>query len=307
MIYTCTLNPAIDYKIRLEHLDINELNRFQEGNFLVGGKGINVSIALSKLGKPSKLIGFIGGITGEQISHHVKHVLGLKSQFIRVKQMTRVNVKILIGDKETEINHDGYEIDRLDVDRLLALVSKLSPNDVLVCGGSSARGHARLYEEISEICMSNNIPFVMDTPGSLMSQYLKHKPLLVKPNIKELEDYFQQKIDANNVYSKAKALLDAGAMNVIVSLGKDGSIFMNQHVCYRAKPLTGNVTNTVGAGDSMVAGFIYAYKKQLDYKSCYTFAVAGATATTFGHELMDMNIFQEYLEKVEIEVIYENK
>lgn len=303
MIYTCTLNPAIDYKIKLDKLEIGQLNRFEEGQFLVGGKGINVSIALKKLNIPTVITGFIGGITGSRVKSDVKTLYGLKSEFIMVDAMTRVNVKILIGDKETEINHIGTKVSGSSADALLKKISKLTNKDLLVCGGSSINGHPKLYEKIASLCETKQIEFIMDTPGNYYDQFLSKKPLLVKPNIEELEMYFNQKIDEHSVIEKAYKLIALGAKHVLVSLGSKGSILISEDHIYQAKPIKGEVKNTIGAGDSMVAGFIYGIKKKLSLLETYKYAVACATATTFGDEVVDLKVFNQVYDTIEIEVI----
>lgn len=304
MIYTCTLNPAIDYKITIDQLVIGELNRFKDGQFLVGGKGINVSIALKKLGLPTTVTGFIGGVTGKQIKQEVKHILQLKSEFIEVDALTRVNVKVLIDDKETEINHDGYEIELKAVSALLNKIKQLKTSDLLVCGGSTAKGHPKLYAEIAKVCRDKKIEFVMDTTGDYLEQVLKYQPLLVKPNLYELESFFKKSIQSDeDIIHYGKKLIESGAKHVIVSLGKSGSYLITKDKVYRANPITGVVKNTVGAGDSMVAGFIYGYKKHLDLNESYKYAVAAATATTFGSEIMDLEAFNTYYNQVHIEEI----
>ncbi len=304
MIYTCTLNPAIDYKIKIDQLNLNELNRFKDGKFYVGGKGINVSIGLKHLGTSSIVTGFLGGLTGNHIKEeiHKNHKLGTK--FIMTNTLTRVNVKVLIADKETEINHDGEPIESIYIDRLLNLVNNLKSSDLLVCGGSTAKGHPNLYEKIAKICYSHQVPFIMDTPGNYIDQFIQYHPLLMKPNLFELETYLGKSLDTRDEKIKAcQYLIEKGAINVILSLGSQGSLFVNKDIILEAPHIDKKVNNTVGAGDSMVAGFTHAYKAKQSILNCYKSAVAGASATTFGRYLLDELMYQEILTSITIKEI----
>lgn len=304
MIYTCTLNPAIDYKIKMDYLELEELNRFDQGDFLVGGKGINVSIGLKKLGIGSIATGFLGGITGHYIKDVIDQKLNVKSHFIMIDALTRVNVKILIHDKETEINHNGVEVKDSEAQALLDYIDTLKPKDILICGGSSAKGQPDLYKKIAKHCSDHQVEIVMDTPSKYMAEYLKFKPLLMKPNLLELETYVLKKLERlEDIVDAGRALVKAGAKHVIVSLGKDGSLLINKYHVFKANPLKGEVKNTVGAGDSMVAGFIAAYEKNQSLVDCYKSAVAAASATTFGNEIVDLKVYNDILSQVEIEEI----
>lgn len=304
MITTVTLNPAIDYKIKLKQLELQELNRFENGEFFIGGKGINVSIALNHLGLKSELTGFLGGFTGKYIKDELRVSHQLRSKFIMVDQPTRVNVKLKLSDKETELNHNGNYIGELYKNKLLLQFQFKTTQDLIVCGGSAPHGCEMIYEDIAKICAHKKIPFVMDTPGKYMSQYIKYGPLLMKPNVSELENYFNVTIDTENkIIEYAKKLIELGAKHVIVSWGSKGSYLVSkEHVYYQA-PLQGNVLNTVGAGDSMVAGFIYGYVNRLSLIETFRYATLSAAGTIFGKMLADPNVMHQMITKLEIKEI----
>lgn len=305
MIYTCTLNPAIDYKINVDLIHVGDLNRFSKGTFLSGGKGINVSIALKKIGIKSTCTGFIGGFTGAYIQSELENRHGLTQDFVPVKNDTRLNIKIMGQPTETELNHDGNIIFDSEKDALLEKIKQYKTGDILICGGSSAKGQPDLYQEIASICEKNHVRLVMDTPGIYMSQFLSHHPFLIKPNVHELSEYFNRKLtNLSEIILYGRKLLEVGAENVLISMGSEGSVLITQHHIYRASTLSNLVKNTVGAGDSMVAGFIAGYEQTRDLQEAYRSAVALASATTFGDELADPNLYHKLLKSIQIKEIH---
>lgn len=304
MIYTCTLNPAIDYKIKIDSFDIGKLNRFDEGVFRAGGKGINVSIALAKLGIDSISTGFLGGFTGAFIASELTDTYHLKHEFINVEPTTRMNVKIMSKTVETELNHDGNNISQSEKEKLIERIRLLGKDDLLVCGGSTAKGHPNLYQEIAQICYKNHVKLIMDTPGNYLSLFLDYQPYLIKPNLVELEAYFNQKISGlDQIIDYGKKLIASGAQLVLISMGSDGSVLISKDAVYQASKVTGIVKTTVGAGDSMVAGFIKGIMESGDIKKAYQSGVAAASATTFGDELVDPNLYSKFLSMIQIKEI----
>lgn len=305
MIYTCTPNPAIDYKIELESITYGGLNRFSNSRFLAGGKGINVSIALKKLGIESVCTGFIGGFTGSFIQSELANKYAIVEDFVHVKQDTRVNIKITGNPTETELNHDGNQISNVEKELLLAKIKRLKPEDILICGGSTAKGQPLLYQEIARLCQQHQIRFVMDTPGNYMSQFLEYHPFLIKPNLVELKEFFGQEIkEMSEFIHYGQKLIESGAEHVLISMGAEGSILLTKNHIYRASTLDYPVKNTVGAGDSMVAGFVLGYQKTNDIIEAYRSAVALASATTFGNELADPNLYRHFLDSIRIQEIH---
>lgn len=302
MIYTCTMNPAVDYKLVVNDFKRGELNRSVSAIFGAGGKGINVSTVLTNLKVSNKAIGFFGGFTGSYIEESLKQ-RKIKYDFIKTKESTRLNVKIRQNKNglETEINQEGPLVSSKEFNQLLSRINKLSKDDMLICGGRSARGIVDGYVKIAKICNKNKVPFIMDISSSEMLTILKFKPLLIKPNKNELAEFFKTKLTSvNQVIKYGKKLINLGAQNVLVSLGKDGSVLITKHKIYQAQPIVGKVISTVGAGDSMVAGFVQSFNKDRDHYQAYKYAVAAATSTAFSQTLADINGIKKYLPKVVI-------
>jgi 1-phosphofructokinase len=304
MIYTCTLNPAIDYRIYSDQVVLGKLNRFQDGTLRAGGKGINVSIVLSKFHIDSICTGFLGGFTGAFIQSELEQYDHIKHRFIDVKAHTRINVKIMNQHVETEFNHEGPLISENEKQKLIHLIDQMDSDDILICGGSTANGHPDLYQEIAFHCQTKKITLIMDTPGTYLSQFIAYRPFLIKPNIHELEDYFKTPIDTiPMMINYGKELIRQGAENVLLSIGEQGSLFISKDHVYRAQLIKGQVKSTVGAGDSMVAGFVAGLLKTQDLQKAYQYAVASATASIFGDELGDQQVFSKIIDSIVIEAI----
>ncbi len=306
MIYTITYNPAIDYKLEVDSFIEGHLNRTTSNYYIAGGKGINVSMVLKNLGVESIALGYVGGFTGEYIKNHLTNDLNIKHNFIEVSENTRVNVKLKNKELETEINSSGPVITKEEHEQMLEFISNLKCDDVVVVGGSAAKGEASSYKDICKICNEKGIKFVVDTSKKNLLEVLQYQPYLIKPNVVELEELFEVSIkNEEEIIHYANELLQLGAKNIIVSLGKDGSIFLNSEVIYKASPISGNVVNTVGAGDSMVAGFVAGINK-LTTKEAYKQAVACGTATAFSKGLANEENVQKYMKEILV-TDYENK
>lgn len=296
MIYTLTLNPSIDYFMKLDEFKDGATNRSYEDKKFPGGKGIMVAKILKNLGEDPINLGFIGGFTGAFIIDSLNK-LGIKEDFTKIDGDSRINVKLKY-DKETEVNAGGPDIKEKEIDEFLENISKLNQNDTLIISGSIPKSLDRdFYKKVLD---EKNIDFTIDIAGKELLEYLSYKPLLVKPNIDELEAIFESKIDDNNILTYAKKLQELGAQNVIVSLGKDGSIFVSDDISLRAKPIEGKLINSVGAGDSMVGGFVYGIKNGLSKKEAYKLAVACGTATAFSEDIASKDYIYEILKKVEV-------
>jgi 1-phosphofructokinase len=300
MIYTCTLNPAIDYRLELDNLSEGELNRSKFSKFSIGGKGINVSLVLKELDTESISIGFAGGFTGNYILDFLNEK-NIDNHFIEVNAPSRVNVKLLVGTRETEINQEGPTIDQTDIEKLLDYIEHLKKGDFLICAGSQGKIASNIYQTIAKKCFEKEINFIIDASNKVLLDTLKYQPLLIKPNIHELENYFDVEISSDSdTVLYAKKLLEKGAKNVIVSLGGDGSFLVTKKHIYRAKPIKGNVKNTVGAGDSMVAGFVSQIYKGESLLKAYQYAIAAGTATAFDYNLATHEGIHEYIENIKI-------
>jgi len=256
------------------------------------------------LGIKSIPIGFVGGVTGRFVTDDLLDKYRMKSSFVLIDDVTRVNMKLNNDGVETEINGLGPVVTEIEMKQLLDFIQELSTQDILVIGGSPTLGAASSYIELVKLCNQRNIEFIIDTNQTSLVETLSYKPLLIKPNLKELCDVFYVEIQTEeDVIKYARKLLQKGAQNVLVSLGKDGSIFVNNDVVYKATPIIGNVQNTVGAGDSMVAGFIKAYVEKKNILEQFKTAVAAGTATAFSTGLANKIDVEIILKKVEIEMI----
>ena len=283
MIYTVTLNPSLDYIMHLDNLEISSVNRSRKEEVYPGGKGINVSIVLNNLRIPNKALGFIAGFTGNEIDRIMKQ-LGTSTDFIMLDQgISRVNVK-LEAEKETEINGIGPRITPADLRELYTKLDEIQDGDFLVLAGSIPNSVPdSIYQDIMKELSHKNINIVVDATKDLLLNVLKYKPFLIKPNHIELAEMFNITIHSDEeIVTYARKLQQMGAQNVLISMGGDGSILItsNGEVVKFTAP-KGTVVNTVGSGDSMVAGFIAGYLKSKDLKEALKLATATGSATAF--------------------------
>lgn len=305
MIMTVTLNPAVDCLLELDAFETGKLNRARYQKFSAGGKGINVSMILKRLGSESIATGFIGGFTGEFILAELKKA-SLSTNFIQIKEATRLNVKLEVFD-QTEINASSPKVSDEEFNALLDTIHHLSNDDLLVLAGSSIEDR-NAYLKIVKIALEKNIPFVCDVEKKALSQLLPFQPLLIKPNIHELESFMGASLNSEKeILNAGKKLLNMGAQNIIISLGKKGSYFINKDHIYQAAPIDGHAKNAVGAGDSMIGGFLSEYMKTKNVYEAYKWAVASGTATAFSYQLGTFDEIKVLYEHVEIkEISYEN-
>ena len=301
MIYTVTLNPSIDYIVRLDKVLIGSVNRMDSGDKFAGGKGINVSRVLKRLGIDNRATGFIGGFTGKFITDTLEEE-GISSHFVEVEEDTRINVKIK-ADAETEINGPGPDISSLKLEELKSILASLSADDTVVFAGSSPKNLGNtIYKELIGLTRKTGAQVVCDFEGQTLLDSLEFKPLLVKPNNHELGDIFGVKLESlDEIEEYARQILDKGAQHVIISMAGDGALLVTQEGAYFAKPIKGSVKNSVGAGDSMVAGFTGEFVKSKDAVEAFKWGVACGTATTFSDDLATAEFIKETYEKVEVE------
>ena len=303
MIYTVTLNPSIDYIVRLDKVLIGSVNRMDSDDKFAGGKGINVSRVLKRLGIENTATGFIGGFTGKFITDTLEEE-GISSHFVEVEQDTRINVKIK-ADAETEINGPGPEISSQKLEELEKFLSSLTSEDTVVFAGSSPKNLGNVvYKELIGLTRRTGAQGVCDFEGQTLLDSLEFEPLLVKPNNHELGDIFGVKLESlDQIESYARQILDKGAQHVIISMAGDGALLVTRDGAYFAKPIKGNVKNSVGAGDSMVAGFTGEFVRSGDVIQAFKWGVACGTATTFSDDLATADYIKEIYEKVEVEKI----
>ena len=283
MIYTITLNPTLDYIIKLKELVPNEINTSESEYILPGGKGINVSIILKRLDVESVTLGFISGFTGKEIQKFVEKEK-IQTDFINLEEgHSRINVKILENEKETAINSKGPLVDNKSIENLYQKLNNLKENDILVLSGSIPKGIKEdIYEEICEKIKDKNVKIVVDSTKKLLLNTLKYRPFLIKPNHHELGEMFNvQILNQDQAIEYAKKLQKEGARNVLVSMGEKGSVLLDENGKSYKKDVikSRNVVNTVGAGDSMVAGFLAGYLKYKNYEDALKLGIASASAT----------------------------
>ncbi len=301
MIYTVTLNPSIDFIVRLDHLELGSVNRMTSDDKFAGGKGINVSRILQRLDVNNTATGFIGGFTGRFVEDGLT-AEGIKTNFVQVSEDTRINVKIKAGE-ETEINGAGPKISDEKLEELKAILAGLSSEDTVVFAGSapSSLGN-QVYNTLIPIAKKAGAEVVCDFEGQTLLDSLNYQPLLVKPNNHELADIFGVELNGlEDIEKYAREILAKGAKNVIISMAGDGALLVTPAAAYFAKPIKGTVKNSVGAGDSMVAGFTGEYVKSGDPIEALKWGVACGTATTFSDDLATAEFTKETYQKVEVE------
>lgn len=292
MIYTITFNPALDYITQVENFKIGEINRTKTETILPGGKGLNVSIVLKNLGIENTALGFVAGFTGEELICKMESQ-GVKADFIKVeKGLTRINVKISSINEnkveETALNGMGPQITRGDIEVLFEKIRKMSTNDIVILSGSIPKNIDKdIYEKICKELNEKGITFIVDSTQELLMNVLKYQPFLIKPNKEELEETLNRKIlTKEDIINAAKTLQKMGAQNVLVSLGNNGALLLTQEDnIYYSKPPIGQVVNTVGSGDSMVAGFLAGYYQTQDYEYALKVGVAAGSASAFSIRL----------------------
>ncbi|OHY30280.1 1-phosphofructokinase [Streptococcus parauberis] len=302
MIYTVTLNPSIDFIVRIDHLETGSVNRMDSDDKFAGGKGINVSRVLKRLGTENTATGFLGGFTGRFIQESLVNE-EIISNFVNVAEDTRINVKIK-SEKETEINGQGPKITEENLIALEAILSKLSDEDTVVFAGSapSSLGN-EIYKELIPLVRNTGAQVVCDFEGQTLLDSLAYNPLLVKPNNHELEEIFKVTLSGlDDVEHYARKILDMGAQNVIISMAGDGALLVTKEAAYFAKPIKGQVKNSVGAGDSMVAGFTGEFVKSKNPIEALKWGVACGTSTAFSDDLATIEFIQETYKKVEVEI-----
>lgn len=301
MIYTITFNPALDYIVSVSDFKLGMTNRTDSEEMLAGGKGINVSLVLKNLGYDSTALGFIAGFTGEEIRKRVE-MQGCKADFIMLPQgQSRINVKLKNVDG-TEINAAGPEIDEESFRKLMMQLNKLQAGDVLVLAGSIPKSlPGSTYRDIMKTLQEKEILYVVDATGDLLVESLAYKPFLIKPNHHEIGEIFGVKLDTReDVVPYAKKMQEMGAANVLVSMsGKGAVLAAADGRIYEAPAPEGKVVNAVGAGDSMVAGFLAGYFETGEYEKALLMGLATGSASAFSESLATRPQVEGLLGKME--------
>ncbi|TGA97964.1 1-phosphofructokinase [Sporolactobacillus shoreae] len=300
MIYTLTLNPAIDYFLQVDHFKAGELNHVKADRKMAGGKGINVSRVLQHLGLVSKCLGFIGGFTGEFIKGKLAEE-GIETDFVPVDGDTRINVK-LKSDSETEINGVAPQITDAQLEALFGKLSKLTDTDILVLSGSvPGTLPVTIYKDIIEKVSGSGVKVVADTSGEAFKKVVTAKPFLVKPNHHELGEYFGVTVESfDDVKKYGKKLVDQGIEHVIVSMGGKGAVYIDKDQYLFAPPAKGILKNSVGAGDSLVGGFLSEYAISGDFRKAFRKGAASGSATAFSVDLCTKEKVEEILPQITV-------
>lgn len=299
MIYTLTFNPSLDYVVTVLKFTCGVVNRTSEEVIFPGGKGINVSIVLKNLGIQSTALGFLAGFTGDKLRSLIEEK-GICAEFISVAEgMSRINVK-LRSEQETEINGQGPAIKEEDIQKMYQRLDSLQDGDILVMAGSIPDVMPRtIYMDIMKHLENKNLRIVVDATKDLLVNVLQYHPFLIKPNNHELGEIFGVTIcDKADVITYAKKLQEQGARNVLVSMAGDGAVLVAEDgTVYQSEAPQGKVINSVGAGDSMVAGFLAGYLEKNSYENAFRMGLCTGSASAFSEELATKEQVMELLEK----------
>lgn len=300
MIYTVTLNPSIDFIVKVDGLKLGDLNRMKEDFKLPGGKGINVSRILKRMDTESTALGFLGGFTGNFISEWLKEEQ-INTAFTNVQSDTRINIK-LKSDTETEINGLGPVLSEKEIEDLKQAMNNVKKGDIVVLSGSTpASLRNGFYQELIEIIRGKEAEFVIDTTGDDLKDALAKRPLLIKPNNHELAELYHTEFKSiEDILPYGKKLLEEGAQNVLISMAGDGALLFTKDGAYQSNVLVRPLKNSVGAGDSMIAGFIGSYSKDQDAVEAFKWGVACGSATAFSDDLATKALIDELIPEVEI-------
>lgn len=287
MINTITLNPSLDYVVKVDSFKADALNRINSEQIYAGGKGINVSIVLKNLGVDNTALGYVAGFTGDEILRQIKDH-NVDCDFVKLQSgMSRINVK-LKSDGETEINGAGPDISEKDLKSLYEKINKLGKGDFLILSGSIPKSVPDdIYERIMKSLLDKEVEFIVDATKDLLLKVLKYRPFLIKPNHHELAEMFNVELkNDEDIIAYGKKLQEMGAKNVLISMAGDGAILLpeNGEPIKREVP-KGILKNSVGAGDSMVAGFLCGYLKNKDLGEAFKMGIATGSASAFSEEL----------------------
>jgi 1-phosphofructokinase len=301
MIFTVTFNPSLDYVVGLSSFREGEVNRSEWEHIYPGGKGINVSMVLKNLDIRNIALGFVGGFTGKEIERRIKD-FGCYTDFVKLKSgNSRINVKIKAG-KESEINGQGPGIGKKELSQLFKKLEFIETGDMLVLAGSiPAALPEDTYENIMRLLENRGVKIVVDATGELLLRVVKYQPFLIKPNNHELGDMFGVTLTSrDDIITYGKRLQEMGAKNVLVSMAGEGALLVAEdESIHEMKPPEGVVKNSVGAGDSMVAGFIAGYLKNQDLREPFVMGVATGSASAFSETLATREEVLKLLNKIE--------
>ena len=303
MIYTLTLNPSIDYIINMENFIPGDINLTKSEYKLPGGKGINVSQVLNNLETPNTALGFIGGFTGNFIKKSLDKK-NINNNFIEVDGDTRINIKMKDNSNESEINGNSPKILSEELEKLKEKLKLLTSKDTLVLSGSVPKSiTSSIYKDIMDT-LPHGVKIILDAKDEALLEGIKGKPYMIKPNNHELGDIFNVKLKSiEDIIFYGKKLIDLGAKNIIVSMAGDGALLITPNHSYIADAPKGKLINSVGAGDSLVAGFTYGIYKNLDIVEAFKLGIACGSASAFSENLCTKIEAEKLLKEITVKKI----
>lgn len=301
MIYTVTLNPALDYFMNYEELALGEVNRTGKTQISAGGKGIMESRMLSLIGAKSKALGFLGGFSGQYIKDFLNENQ-IDSDFTEIEDLTRINVKLKSQESETSLDAAGPKLQESEINHFLEKFDHLKEDDIVVFAGTIPKSLGEdFYERLIAKVQKQKATFVMDVDGQKLLDSLPAHPLLIKPNREELEAIFETSFKNNEqIIPYGQKLLEMGAQNVIVSMAGDGALLFTNEKVYFAQGIKGELKNSIGAGDSTVAGFLAEYSQSKDPLLAFRQAIACGTSKAFSDDMPSRAFLEEIYKKVNI-------
>ena len=301
MIYTVTLNPALDYFMNYEELALGEVNRTGKTQISAGGKGIMESRMLSLVGAKSKALGFLGGVSGQYIKDFLNENQ-IDSDFTEIEDLTRINVKLKSQENETSLDAAGPKLQESEINHFLEKFDHLKEDDIVVFAGTIPKSLGEdFYERLIAKVQKQKATFVMDVDGQKLLDSLPAHPLLIKPNREELEAIFETSFKNNEqIIPYGQKLLEMGAQNVIVSMAGDGALLFTNEKVYFAQGIKGELKNSIGAGDSTVAGFLAEYSQSKDPLLAFRQAIACGTSKAFSDDIPSRAFLEEIYKKVNI-------
>ncbi|MCY1117665.1 1-phosphofructokinase [Bacillus safensis] len=304
MIYTCTLNPAIDLYIALKEMRANAVNRTEDEDYQPNGKGVNVSIMLKKYGFTSTALGFIAGFSGSYIEQSLKD-LSIKTDFISVEGITRINVFINTTEEYKLVNQ-GPAIEEKALHAFREKIAAIPQGGILIMSGSLPKGvPASIFPEVAAICHQQKVKFILDTSSAAVLETLQYKPYLLKPNEEEIAAFFGKThpLSEKELIQSGEKLIEMGAEQVLISRGEEGALFITKDAVFKGNAPTGTVVNTACSGDAMLAAFLSKHLEGHSPEECLRYGIATGASTAFSKGLSDLHDIDSLIEQVHIQKI----
>ncbi|MCY7492935.1 1-phosphofructokinase [Bacillus safensis] len=304
MIYTCTLNPAIDLYIALKEMRANAVNRTEDEDYQPNGKGVNVSIMLKKYGFTSTALGFIAGFSGSYIEQSLKD-LSIQTDFISVEGITRINVFINTTEEYKLVNQ-GPAIEEKALHAFREKIAAIPQGGILIMSGSLPKGVPdSIFSEVAAICHQQEVKFILDTSSAAVLETLQYKPYLLKPNEEEIAAFFGKThpLSEKELIHSGEKLIEMGAEQVLISRGREGALFITKDAVFKGNAPTGTVVNTACSGDAMLAAFLSKHLEGHSPEECLRYGIATGASTAFSKGLSDLHDIDSLIEQVNIQKI----